>query len=500
QQLSQRMALFTLSGSGYLLSLFLLMVTLTFILLLPLSPGRLIKPTLALFTLFCAIISYFSDRFGVIFDLEMVRNVHDNLSEGNRAEALELLSWDLVLYLLLHTLPFWFWLYWVEIKPAAAWWRDLGRRLSYGFGIAALTVVLVLLNYKTVSLFSRENRDLRYHLNPIFALGSIAQFYRNQTLMAMPFETINGSIQRDQPHPPLIGVLIVGETARGDHLQLNGYAEPTSPLLSQRQDLYNFSHASSCGTATAYSLPCIFSLMGKDDYSPEHAEKQSNLLDLLQDAGINLYWLDNNSGCKGICGRLPEHHYLDVSGSSEERFDEVLLTTLREQLKNVEKDTLIVLHLLGSHGPAYYKRYPHEFASFQPDCQLNTPHDCPVQELINSYDNTLLYTDYIINSVITELSQIPPTMNTFMLYASDHGESLGENGIYLHGLPYALAPSAQTHIPMMLWLSPQLNLSIIETSQPVSHDNISHTVLELFHVTTPPLQPQLSLVQPTFTQ
>ena len=155
-------------------------------------------------------------------------------------------------------------------------------------------------------------------------------------------------------------------------------------------------------------------------------------------------------------------------------------------------DILIVLHALGSHGPKYYKRYPDEFSLFKPACKKATPQECTDKEIINAYDNTILYTDHVISQLINYLKTKQAENDTFLIYASDHGESLGENGVYLHGLPYFLAPEVQTHIPMLSWFSEsyiqneKLDMANMKTLQnkEVTHDYLSHSLLSAFDVKT----------------
>ena len=153
------------------------------------------------------------------------------------------------------------------------------------------------------------------------------------------------------------------------------------------------------------------------------------------------------------------------------------------------RDLLIVLHQMGSHGPAYFKRYPPEFEAFKPTCQSNQLEDCPHETVVNTYDNTILYTDYFQSRVIAWLKEKPRSYETAMLYISDHGESLGESGIYLHGLPYTFAPDSQTHVPAILWAADHnrdidLTVARSRANEMLSHDNLFHTLLGLFEVSS----------------
>ncbi len=309
-------------------------------------------------------------------------------------------------------------------------------------------------------------------------------------------------------HAPKIMVLVVGETARAENFSLNGYHKPTNPELS-KLDLVNFTQASSCGTQTSVSVPCMFSGMKRSGYDEALAGHREGLLDIVQRAGYEVTWIDNNSGCKGACDRI--QHYISPKDDPRyknqckdgECYDGILIDALKDylkalDLKQLKKDQLIVLHQLGSHGPAYYKRYPAAFKKFTPTCDTNNIQNCSRESLINSYDNTILYTDHVLSTLIHTLDALP--VSTGLMYLSDHGESTGENGLYLHGTPYFMAPKEQTHIPMLFWFSttwPQqqtikqcLNG---QKNNPVSQDNLFPTVLGLLHIRTQVLDSSLDL-------
>lgn len=299
-------------------------------------------------------------------------------------------------------------------------------------------------------------------------------------------------------------VLIVGETARAQNFSLNGYTKETNPLLAKRDDVIAFQHVSSCGTYTAYSIPCMFSNMLRANYDENRAQHQENVLDILKKVNIDVTWYDNDTGCKGVCDRV---NHIDTDKKYQAQnskfcregtcYDEVLIQELDEKLQNInsdsDNDVLIVLHMIGSHGPTYYQRYPAKFKKFTPTCDTNQINNCDATSLINTYDNTIVYTDYIIDQSITLLQTYQNKFNTSLIYLSDHGESLGENGVYLHSLPYSIAPKQQTQIPLIMWLSKawqkQKNidancLKTIAQRNEFSQDNLFHTLLSAFDIKT----------------
>jgi lipid A ethanolaminephosphotransferase len=289
-------------------------------------------------------------------------------------------------------------------------------------------------------------------------------------------------------------VLVVGETARAANWGLNGYARQTTPELAAL-DVINFPEVTSCGTSTETSLPCMFSPFRRQDYDERKIRGHESLLHLLDRAGVSVLWRDNQSGCKDVCSGLPTDQ-LDESADpvlcdGERCLDEILIDGLVAKISAVPGPLLVVLHQLGNHGPAYYRRYPDEFRRFIPACEAEDLSRCTKEEIVNAYDNALLYTDHFLARAI-ELLKAETSHASALIYVSDHGESLGEGGLFLHGMPYFLAPKEQTEVPMVLWLSPEyaassaIDLSCMRqrASEPTGHDALFHSVLGLLNVRT----------------
>ncbi|MDK9693493.1 MAG: phosphoethanolamine--lipid A transferase, partial [Sulfurimonas sp.] len=350
------------------------------------------------------------------------------------------------------------------------------------------SLLLVALSYmllgKYYSAFFRNHGELRYYLNPSYPVYSFAKYVKKE--FAKPQEII--PIARDAKIvesgvKKRLFVFVVGETARAHNFSLNGYEHDTNPLLEVQGNIVNLENFYSCGTATAVSLPCMFSKFSKSEYS-EEKKSYENLVDVIGKVGIRVLWRDNNSGkSKGVADRIK-----DVKYFGGEKFDEVMLEDLQQSIDASYEDTLIVLHQEGSHGPTYYKRYPEEFKKFKPTCDTQDLEKCTQEEIVNTYDNTILYTDYLLDKTIKFLQNNEQKYETFMMYVSDHGESLGENGIYLHGLPYAIAPDFQKHVPAVFYFGNDMKekREILETlkTDEYSHDYIFHTFLGLFGVET----------------
>jgi lipid A ethanolaminephosphotransferase len=297
--------------------------------------------------------------------------------------------------------------------------------------------------------------------------------------------------------PPRVLVLVVGETARAANFSLLGYARPTNPELASL-GVTAFSDVTSCGTSTEVSVPCMFSPYGRAAYDEHRIRSSETLLDVLVRAGYRVRWIDNQSGCKGVCkGAGVEYEKIDATSdpalcNAGECWDEVIAHRLQVELADVRDNTVFVLHMMGNHGPAYFRRYPAEFRRFLPDCATAELRDCTREQVVNAYDNAILYTDHVLADIVRTLAAESPRLDGAMLYVSDHGESLGEKGLYLHGIPWSIAPQQQTHVPMIVWLSNEMKDSgdvdprclRAKMNAPLSHDNLFHSVLGLLDVST----------------
>lgn len=503
--------LITLQGAhraGFMLS-FGLFLWAVFTLLLTLVSFRwTLKPALTVVALVSACAAYFMNEYGITIDTVMVQNVF----ETNPQEASALLNGRWLVYVLvlgvLPTLVIWRWP--VAYRPFL---RGLLNKVLVIIGCLLVIAVSVGAFYSTYAPIFREEEKLTHFINPtnyIYAIGKYTKqrlgIKKNLLVQAIGEDAVMSAKAAGRDKKSLM-VLVVGETARADHFSLNGYGRDTNPELS-RLDILNFTQVHSCGTSTAVSVPCMFSMFPREDYSDKKGKTYQGLLDILQRAGVQVLWLDNNSDCKGTCLRVPHR---DIPKNQPGPFcdgnnclDEALLVGLQDYIDSLKGHAIIVLHADGSHGPEYYERYPKALERFKPICHTNQLGSCSTQELVNVYDNTILYTDHFLAKVVTLLKHNEGKLDTSMLYVSDHGESLGENGLYLHAAPYALAPQAQTHVPMVMWFGagtlPGLGIDQGclqgKTGQPdLSHDNLFHSVLGLFEVKTGVYQPALDIFQ-----
>ncbi|MDR6964766.1 phosphoethanolamine transferase [Shewanella putrefaciens] len=489
---------------SFFLSLFVLLVAFINLLLLITMLPYIQKPTAVAILLSAACASYFMDTYGVLIDWNMVQNTF----ETDVSEAAELLSTKFIVYVIfLGIIPSVI-IWQVKIKQSSVQKVLLGRIVS-AIGSVLVIILILMIFYQDYASFFRNNRHFRHLINPINFIYATATYASNvlgsekKDLKAIALDAEKVTVLAANGKHNLT-ILVVGETARAANFSLNGYSRKTNPNL-EKQDVINFTNASSCGTSTAVSVPCMFSKFEKTDYSPSKSKAFEGLLDILNRVGVYVLWRDNNSGCKGVCDRIPTDELSkendELFCNNKECFDEILLSRLDKKIENLNQDVFIVLHQKGSHGPAYYQRYPQVFEKFTPVCKTNQLQACTRQEIVNAYDNSLLYTDYFLNKVIELLVQQSGNYNTAMIYLSDHGESLGENNMYLHGTPYFMAPSEQTHIPFLLWLSDEYQAAnrvsvaclIAKSEQPISQDNLFHSVLGIHNISTKLYEEELDI-------
>ena len=493
-------------------SFFVVFTALHIVLLVLLSARRVFKPALTLLLLTTAATTYFMSQYGIVIDTEMISNVFATDSR----EVQDLLTGKLALYVvLLGGLPAW--LLWKTTIQPTSWRRALALRSGMVLGSLVLLVAVVMASYQGLVSVSRNNMALRSMVTPLNYIYGIANhFARNTVKPGGPRVAIGEDARQVRPtgagHQPRLIVVVVGETARADHFSPNGYARQTNPqlaaLAASDERLINFGNLWSCGTATAVSLPCMFSNLGRANFSEREASQRENLVDVAQRAGVRVSWINNNSGCKGLCGAVPSEdvsrHASNPLCSTGECFDEILVEKLVAQLKDMTRDTLLILHQKGSHGPAYYKRYPKAFEKFSPVCENSQLDRCDVASIVNAYDNTIAYTDLVLAQLIGKLKAAAPQVASALIYASDHGESLGEGGLFLHGMPYALAPDSQKHVPSLIWFDEQFARDAKIDTQCLqqrrnaryTHDNLFHSVLGLLDVETKARDAGLDLLAP----
>ena len=454
--------------------------------------------------------AYFVNSLGVVISPEQVQN----MMQTDTREVRGLLSLRFFLWTLAFVICPLILVALVRIKPEFFLPKVTKKFINSSISLLLVGGLLFLFYVDYAAIF-REHRYLKGMISPQNTISSTLSYYhKSKPAQNLPLVTYGEDAHLLQPaakqNKPKLMVLVVGETARAESFSLNGYAKNSNPELS-KLDIINFNQVSSCGTATAVSVPCMFSGMPRSDYDEQLASHREGMLDIAQRAGYKVTWIDNNSGCKGTCNRVEQYQIPQQlkdkwCAKDGDCYDEILVDSLKTYLAAIpETDKtprLIVIHQMGSHGPAYYQRSTDKFQPFKPSCDSNAIQGCSSTELLNSYDNSIVYTDHVLSSLIQVLKG-NTSYQTGFWYLSDHGESTGEHGLYLHGSPYAIAPTQQTHIPMLMWFSPewaqhnsaQITCLTKQKSKELSQDNLFPSLLSLLDVKTQVIDEQKNMLQ-----
>ncbi len=480
---------------GFAIAVFSIFAATYFVFISLVSTRLTVKPVLTVLIVGTAFASWYMGRYSIYLDRAMLKNV----MATDVREAGELLVWGMVPHLVIFGL----------LPSALVWWPQLKRRnLRRAFGVRlawvtggiAVAILSLLPFFADFASLMRNQPHVRHLMTPgNIVVSLISNAWGSGKRINQPKIPVGADAHLAQSWKartkPVMFVLVVGETARAQNFSLNGYSRQTNPQLS-RQNVVSFKNAISCGTSTEVSVPCMFSPFGRANYDEEKILRHESVLHVVARAGFDVRWRDNQSGCKGVCEGLPIEQ-LDQAGiealcAEGQCLDEILLNGMEGVARDAKGNLFVVMHQLGSHGPAYFKRYPAIFKQFTPACENEDLRNCTAAEILNAYDNSLLYTDFFVSRVIDFLGRSQAQYDTAMLYVSDHGESLGENGLYLHGMPHSIAPDVQKHVPFIVWLSAGFEKSFgiapeclkAHQNEPVSHDNLFHSLLGVLDVET----------------
>ncbi len=474
----------------YIFSLGVVLFSLIIFLLNLVNTKWTLKPILIFLFIAGSLAAYTMDTFNVVINDIMIQNI----METDTGEAGDLVTLKAIIYLVvLGILPS------IAVILAKVEYGSFKRELINHIKVFIITLLVIFITIlafsKFYTSFFREHKPLRYYTNPTYFIYSVGKYvHRKYLVKPILYKQLglDAKVVSTTKKSKLV-IMVLGEAARAADFELNGYKRETNPNLIKLKDLINFGDVYSCGTETAVSVPCMFSRLSRSNYKDAKAKKMDTVIDVLDHAGIALLWKDNNSDSKGVATRIK--NYIDVKRFKDpkycengECFDMIMLKGLQKFVDGHKGDIFIVLHQKGSHGPAYYKRYPKSFEKFKPVCHSNQLEKCTKDEIKNAYDNTILYTDYFLSNVIKFLKANSKTHATAMLYMADHGESLGENGIYLHSMPYFIAPDFQKHIGAMMWLSDDFKAYRDELekrkNEKFSQDNLFDSILGIMDVKT----------------
>ncbi|MEH8116380.1 phosphoethanolamine--lipid A transferase [Aeromonas allosaccharophila] len=493
--------------AGFAISIPLVLVAALNAVFIPFTFRFVLKPFFTVLILTGSIVSYAMLKYGVIFDAGMIQNI----VETNSGEAGAYLNGSVALWFLLTGLLPVLVLWSLRIRYPARWYQGLAWRA----GVLAISLLFIggvaSLYYQDYASVGRNNKSLAKEIVPANYVHGLYKYGRDVLFATpIPYQQLGTDARVvARGSKPTLMFLVVGETARSQNYSLNGYGKATNSFTAKEQGVVSFRDVRSCGTATAVSVPCMFSNLTRRGYDDQLASSRDGLLDVLQHAGVSVLWKENDGGCKGVCRNVPTIEILPKSYPAlcqgESCYDEVLLEGLDQQIAGMKGNKLVAFHLMGSHGPTYFRRYPASERVFMPDCPRSDIENCSNEELVNTYDNTIRYTDKVVGLLIDKLKSLESQYDVGLVYLSDHGESLGAMGLYLHGTPYKFAPDDQTRVPLLTWFSPQLQadrqldmgcLAAEAGSQRFSHDNLFHSMLGIMDVQTRVYDNKLDLFKP----
>ncbi|MEH8259598.1 phosphoethanolamine--lipid A transferase [Aeromonas veronii] len=493
--------------AGFAISIPLVLIAALNAVFIPFTFRFVLKPLFTVLILTGSIVSYAMLKYGVIFDAGMIQNI----VETNSGEAGAYLNGSVALWFLLTGLLPVLVLWSLRIRYPARWYQGLAWRA----GALAISLLFIggvaSLYYQDYASVGRNNKSLAKEIVPANYVHGLYKYGRDVLFATpIPYQHLGTDARVvARGSKPTLMFLVVGETARSQNYSLNGYGKATNSFTAKEQGVVSFRNVRSCGTATAVSVPCMFSNLTRRGYDDQLASSRDGLLDVLQHAGVSVLWKENDGGCKGVCRNVPTIEILPKSYPAlcqgESCYDEVLLEGLDQQIAGMKGNKLVAFHLMGSHGPTYFRRYPASERVFMPDCPRSDIENCSNEELVNTYDNTIRYTDKVVGLLIDKLKSLESQYDVGLVYLSDHGESLGAMGLYLHGTPYKFAPDDQTRVPLLTWFSPQLQadrqldmgcLAAEASSQRFSHDNLFHSMLGIMDVQTRVYDNKLDLFRP----
>ena len=424
------------------------------------------KWILVLFFCMNATAIYFINTYGVMIDKTMIGNILNT----NFEESSSFFSFTLIVYFVLLGVVPSIWIFKVKVIPVKIKNFLIHISLSLVFILS-----LAFANSANWLWIDKHSKTLGSLVMPWSYVVNTNRFFYHQSLENKQQILLPNAIIKDEEKS--VVVLVIGESARGENFSLNGYQKETNPLLSKIDNVYSYK-AESCATYTTAGIKCIL------EY-----KNTGKLFEILPNYlfrnDVEVIWRTTNWGepTVKIKNYQKKGDLKKLCKGEGCEYDEVLLSDLKEQVLASEKNKiLVVLHASTSHGPTYYKKYPQQFEKFNPVCESVELANCTQEELINAYDNTIVYTDYILAKLIADLKQLKE-YNSSMIYISDHGESLGENNLYLHGMPASIAPKEQLDIPFIVWVSD--DSKELKDNKILSQHNVFHSVLDFLRIESP---------------
>lgn len=448
------------------------------------------------------VVAYFIHSFKIVFSPELLNAIYST----DLQEAAEMTSPAMFLWILL-------------LIAVSAWmvlhYRRAGIKVSAYYSIFMLLLFPIMM-FSPIGSFGAPLNFISASTNYF-----MDNYYRRHyTPNKLNVAEIGPVGQSEKITEGLTVVLVLGESSRADHWSLNGYYRETTPNLAKTPGLVNFPHTASCSNGTNVSVACLLTRATRENLKP--LDTENSFLSLFRKAGFKVFWVSNNNFVReqNFEVRQVVYNKTDVDkifstnspASGEFTFlermfkqnrkekysftDSGLLKYLEDLLAGNKGKTFIVLHTVGSHWD-YYNRYPQSFEKFSPSCRAGSYSACSRESIINTYDNSILYTDYFLSEVIARLKN----RKAVLWYVSDHGELLGERGLWNHLNPDK-GPE-QYHVPMIWWASDSFNRTSPATRRkiaakaqsPVSQDNLFHSVPSCASLTSPAIEKGLNLCQ-----
>lgn len=438
---------------------------------------------------------YFMVSYNMLLDRTMIANILGT----NSSEAGGLWHPSILPYLMfLGVLP-----------TVLIWWTKVYRSTWIRRALSSVAVFVSLLAWlfatsATWLWYDQHATELGSKILPWSYVVNTARYYNREALdereqVLLP----DAAFETDSPKRKMVVVLVMGEAARAANFARYGYDKDTNPFTA-KTSLTALPAGLSCATNTISSTACILTHEGS---AASSHTKQEPLPSYLTRQGIETIYRTNSAGpppvkvttfetTRDIADRC------EGNACPQYKLDEVLNWKLAEALKASTSDRIFVtMHQTGSHGPAYHKQYPAGFDHFQPECKTVQIGSCSSDELYNSYDNTIRYTDHLLADLIAQLKTLDA--DSVMIYVSDHGQSLGENGFYLHGAPNAVAPNVQREVPFLVWMSEgfkarrALSEADIIPEKSYPHDFPFHSVMGAFGMRSPIYKPEFDIFSQT---
>lgn len=437
------------------------------------------KIILSFVLLISSVCGFYMHSLGILIDEGIVQSVF----ETHLSEALDMVSAGMIL-----------WVLGFGILPCIILWKLPLKHVKFFKGVRQKVMVIIGLltllgiGYgfwgKDLVFVFKSQKTLIFMPNPIAPIRSLVLYIQHSKEKHFALDLIAQDAKLSEFTPPQIVVFVIGESARSANFSLNGYARQTNPYTAM-QNVISFKEFYSCGVITAISVPCMLTYYTQKTYTHRNLSfYTNNILEIAQDLGYEVWYLGNNGGkCVGGC----ERNIQRVKYYEADSLDGVMLPDIEHIISQAQNPTFIVVHQYGSHGASYFNRYPSEFEFFTPVCKQKELSKCTQDEIINAYDNSLRYSDYVLSQIIDLLRA--SKLRTMLWYVSDHGESLGEFGQYMHGgFGYSLSPAFQRHIPSIMWFSDGWgdlqSKAEVKIDAELNHNFVFYTLLHLLGIET----------------